>query len=110
MLTLDNLPNRIDDANLNGAPHAADAGFVRYRSGSDRSFQYMIWPAHIGGVQHNVRISTSELSRISCDAFTIDSLKINAALCKYRPLIERVASAAFIQGTAETTLDIGSLG
>jgi hypothetical protein len=68
---------------------AADGDFVGYGNSSDPSYQYVIWPAHKSdGVQHN----------ISGDAFAIDSGKINAALCKYRPLIERAPNAAFVDG------------
>ncbi|WP_338830429.1 DUF1488 family protein [Bradyrhizobium sp. 27S5] len=72
---------------------------------------FVVWPAHVGERQINVRISTRELSRISGGKpFEIESEKITAALQRHRATIEQRANQVLKADATEITLDLNSLG
>jgi hypothetical protein len=109
VLKLDNVPNTFSKDDLGGAPNAVDQNFHSMGRDGERSMHFITWPAHEGVKQINVRISTQELSRISGDAFEIDSAEITGALRKLRGTIEQRANEKLRPGATEITLDLGSL-
>lgn len=110
MLKLDDVPNAIDRLqNLSGAPHTADAQYRSAGRASEKSVEFVVWPAHVGNVSVIVRISTRELSDLSGVEFGINSAKINEALQKYRDYLERRANDVLTTGAREVVLDVGSL-
>jgi hypothetical protein len=91
MLTLHNVPNLVDNQ------------FWERVSGEN----YVLWPADVGSVNVNVRISTTTLSEYDGKQFTIDIEKVEAALARHRELIQQLAQSKYRQGDSVVTLDIG---
>lgn len=95
MLTLLDYPNRVDDADIDGAPHAADAANVDY--GRDL-FGYPIF------VRWRARDHRGDGVMVLIGFDTIRSDRINAVLKRDRAAIEAAASAVHVVGESEVVL------
>jgi hypothetical protein len=96
MLTLRVVP---DTTTANFWDHASD--------GSDRSLNFVLWPADVGADFVRVRISTMALGDYDGKSLGIYSGDVRAALERHRDLIQRLAQSKYRPGDAVMMLDIG---
>lgn len=109
MLKFDNVPDKVNRNDLGGAPNAVDASFRSDGRETERSIDFIVWPAHDGDRKVNVQISTMELSALAGVPFGIGGAKITTALQNNRRYLERRANDELPAGASEVVLDVGAL-
>jgi hypothetical protein len=96
MLTLLDVPNRVDpEAELGGAPHAADAANIDHTRDVFGRPTFVRWPA---------RDDRGERVLVLIGFETINSIRITANLKQYRAAIQAAASATHMSDASEVVL------
>lgn len=93
---------------LRDIPNPRNAGFWDHLGGDgDRSMNVIVWPADDGPKLVRVRVGLMALGDYDGRPLGINCAEIEAALARYRDLIQQLAQAKYRDGDLEVTLDVG---